>query len=140
MLTDGFQQNLNFIKFFSIFLPDYLVCYGEPKIYNARRGGPFDERGHPPTAKYYQSDPVFDLRSIKNLQTLPPDESIIVYDGDGQLSAAVVAYLRLLGYNAVTLLFGANQLFYDRLVDDPDLFEYRFSSDIIQNYPYVTGN
>jgi rhodanese-related sulfurtransferase len=140
MLETGFKQNTTFIKFFSIYFKDYLVCYGEPRIYNSRQGGPYDMQGHPPTAIYYQSDPVFDLRSVKNLQTLPPDKSIIVYDGNGELSAAVVAFLRLLGYNAVTLLFGGNQLFYSRIADDPELQEYKFSFGIIRNFPYITGN
>ena len=96
--------------------------------------------GHPLNAVFYQSDPIYDFRSVKYLQTLPANKIIFVYDGNGQLSAAVVAYLRLLGYEAVMLEFGANQLFYSRISDDPELFEYRFSSEIIKNYPYVTGN
>ena len=136
----GFRQETVYRIHLSVFESDYLVCYGEPRIYQARSNGVFDGLGHPLNAVFYQSDPIYDFRSVKYLQTLPANKIIFVYDGNGQLSAAVVAYLRLLGYEAVMLEFGANQLFYSRISDDPELFEYRFSSEIIKNYPYVTGN
>jgi hypothetical protein len=74
------------------------------------------------------------------LQTLPNDRPILIYSGDGQLSACMTAYLTVLGYDAKTLLFGANQLFYFRLSTDPNLTQYAFSNADIMNYPYLTGN
>jgi hypothetical protein len=52
----------------------------------------------------------------------------------------MAAYLRVIGYKAKTLMFGANQLFYPRLRLDPQLIEDAFLVENIMNYPYVTGN
>jgi len=118
---------------------NYIVCYGKMRLYYARRFVTFDGRGHPPGAIYYMDSPDFEFRSGKYLQSLPTDKPICVYDYDGQQSACMTAYLRVLGYDANSLLFGANQLFYSRMIDEPDLQEYAFSSLMINNFPYVTG-
>lgn len=47
------------------------------------------------------------------LKTLPTDKTIVVYCYTGQTSAFVAAYLRVLGYDAKSLLFGANGMIYD---------------------------
>ena len=67
------------------------------------------------------------------------DRKILVYDYNGQLSACMVAYLRVLGYDAISLEFGANQVFYNRMLDDPELVEYAFTSFVIKDYPFITG-
>jgi rhodanese-related sulfurtransferase len=118
---------------------NYIVCYGKMRLYYARRFIVLEGRGHPPGAILYMDSPDFELRSGKYLQSLPTDEPICVYDYDGQQSACMTAYLRVLGYDATTLLFGANQLFYSRMIDEPDLREYAFSSLMINNFYYVTG-
>lgn len=119
---------------------NYIVCYGKMRLYYARRFVTFDGRGHPPGAIYYMDTPDYELRSGKYLQSLPTDQPICIYDYDGQLSACVTAYLRVLGYDVTSLLFGANQLFYSRMIDEPDLKEYAFSSVKINNFSYVIGN
>ena len=118
---------------------NYIVCYGKMRLYYARRFVTLEGRGHPPGAIFYMDSPDFDLRSSKYLQSLPTDQPIYIYDYDGQLSACIAAYLRVLGYDASSLLYGANQLFYSRMIDEPDLREYAFSSLMINNFPYVTG-
>ena len=90
-------------------------------------------------AIFYNANPLFEIRSSESLQTIPGNKTILIYDGTGELSACMAAYLRVLGYNAQTLLFGANQLFYSRMIDDPELMEFVFSSARIKNYPYVPG-
>lgn len=117
----------------------YIVCYGKMRLYYARKFIVLEGRGHPPGAILYMDSPDFELRSGKYLQSLPTDKPIYIYDYDGQLSACITAYLRVLGYDATSLLFGANQLFYSRMIDEPDLREYAFSSPMINNFPYVTG-
>jgi len=62
--------------------------------------------GHIPGA--YQFTPKEDLASDAKLAYLPTDETIVVYCYSGQTSAQVSAYLRLLGYDAKSLLFGMN--------------------------------
>ena len=55
------------------------------------------------------------------------------------MRASLVAYFRLLSYNAQTHLFGGNTLFYRRMLDDPELIGYAFSHSEIKNFEYVTG-
>jgi len=69
--------------------------------------------GHIPGA--YQFTPKVDLSSDKKLDLLPQDKPIAVYCYTGQTSAQVVAYLRLLGYDAKSVLFGVNGFAYNSL-------------------------
>ena len=56
----------------------------------------------------------------------------MVYCYTGQNSAPVAAYLRILGYNAKSLKFGANGMIYD------DMTKSKWSENAIMNYEYVT--
>jgi len=118
----------------------YLVCFGSPELYytgSALSGDPLFGFGHPPGTRIYL--PQIDFRSTDNLQTLPVDKTIVIYSYSGQRSAYVGAYLKLLGYDAKSLLFGANNLIYPRMIWNSDLNEYAFKSSSINNYPYITG-
>jgi len=70
--------------------------------------------GHIPGAVQYT--PKNDLKSTTFLNTLPTDKEVVVYCYTGMTSSHVAAYLRLLGYNAKSLLFGANGMIYDLMV------------------------
>jgi rhodanese-related sulfurtransferase len=118
----------------------YIVCYGKMRLFYARKFIILEGRGHPPGTRLYMDTPDFEFKSGKYLQSLPNDQPICIYDYDGQQSACMTAYLRVLGYDVSSLLFGANQLFYSRMIDEPDLREYAFSSLIINNFPYISGN
>ena len=72
------------------------------------------EKGHIPGAIQYT--PKHDLSDTTFLNTLPTDKKILVYCFTGQNAAFTVAYLRLLGYNAFTVGFGANSFMHDILV------------------------
>ena len=113
--------------------PPYLVCYGESGLYfyPPRLG----TNGHPPGAILYLQSA--DLMSTKYLQTLPTNREILIYSYSGQLSAAVVAYLNIMGYQSKSLLYGACQLFYSRLLWSPDLIPYTFVQSRISNFSYV---
>ncbi|MBM4175685.1 MAG: rhodanese-like domain-containing protein [Ignavibacteria bacterium] len=80
----------------------FVICYGSSSLY--RMG----DYGHPPGAVLFQ--PRLDLNSSAYLQTIPNDQKVAVYDSDGQTSAYVVAYLRLLGYDAKSILGGARSM------------------------------
>jgi rhodanese-related sulfurtransferase len=67
--------------------------------------------GHLPGAIQYT--PKSDLKLSNNLKTLPTNKTIVLYCYTGQTSAQVVTYLKLLGYDAKSLLFGINVLSYD---------------------------
>jgi len=69
--------------------------------------------GHIPGA--YQYTPRKDINSNTLLNTIPSDKKILVYGYTGQSSAFMTAYLRLLGYNAFTLPYGANSFMYNTL-------------------------
>lgn len=142
LLDEGFTESSVFYRTLgtNTVQNNFLVCYGEGRLYFAPRDVPLGELGHPENTVWFRTDPTYDLRSIQFLQTLPSDTSIIIYSSDGQLSSCIVAYLRFLGYDAKTLLYGANQLFYPRMIGDPELISDAFSQEDIMNYPYVTGN
>lgn len=120
--------------------PNYFImCYGISDLYSADRyTGPFANQGHIPGAIRYI--PRVDLRSTENLQTIPPHKPVIMYDINGHVSAKVAAYLRVLGYNAKSILFGANNLFYSRVVWKPTLYPFAFLPERILDLPYYTGN
>ena len=70
----------------------------------------YDDPGHIPGA--YQFTPKMSLRSDEDLNLLPTDKPIVIYCYTGQTSAQVTAYLRLLGYEAYSLLYGVNGFAY----------------------------
>jgi rhodanese-related sulfurtransferase len=67
--------------------------------------------GHIPGAMQYT--PKADLKSTTFLKTLPANKTVILYCYTGQTSSFLAAYLRLLGYDAKSILFGANSMIYD---------------------------
>ncbi|MBT8380628.1 MAG: hypothetical protein KJN64_15575 [Ignavibacteria bacterium] len=137
ILIVGFTQNIIFTNGINTNL--YMVCYGKRRLYNAAKNGVFGEKGHPFNTASYHDSPLFELRSNKYLQTLPNSEKILIYDYNGQLGACMTAYLRVLGYDVKFLKFGANRLFYSRLLADPELSGFAFTPSIIKGYPFVGG-
>lgn len=113
----------------STFTNTFIVCFGHDGLYILGPNGDYSIKGHPPhSVFYFQSNgAVSDLRSTTYLQTIPSSKNIVVYSEYGQSSAFLVAYLRLLGYNAKSLLFGAN---WREPLPPFDLY----------NYPYDKGN
>lgn len=139
LIKNGFVSGINYAEHISTGTANthFLICYGQVRLYNEfKLGG----AGHPENVVWYKDSTLFEFRSSNSLQTLPNDQPILIYSGDGQLSACMVAYLTLLGYDIKTLLFGANQLLYRRLTSEPELAGYAFTMAEIMNYPYVTGN
>lgn len=91
--------------------------------------------GHIPGAMNYV--PKVDLKDSTYVRTLPTDKPVVVYCYTGTTSAFVAAYLRLLGYDARSLAYGANAMIYDVILGRPGFTTFG-SADIMQ-YPYVTG-
>jgi rhodanese-related sulfurtransferase len=73
-----------------------------------------------------------DLKLDVSLKTLPTDKTIVVYCYTGQNSARLATYLRVLGYDAKSLKFGANTMIYD------DMTISKWSDAAIMNYDYWT--
>jgi len=74
----------------------------------------YTDPGHIPGAIQYT--PKESVKLAVDLKTLPTDKPIAVYCYTGQTSAALVAYLRLYGYDAKSVLFGTNGMIYDIMV------------------------
>jgi rhodanese-related sulfurtransferase len=139
IIKEGFKYGLTYYNTLPSLNNKYPICYGKTYLYNARRNGQLAELGHPDDTRSYLDASLYEFRSSQYLQTLPTNTEIFMYDYNGQLSACMAAYLRVLGYDVKILLYGANQLFYSRLISDPELLGYAFTTDKIQNYPYVVG-
>ena len=78
-----------------------------------------------------QYTPKADIALEASLTTLPTDKTIVVYDYTGMTSSQLVAYLRVLGYDAKSLKFGANGMIYDEMTKS------KWSEALIMDYPYV---
>jgi len=138
--AEGFKFNMNYYQSLPNLNSKYPVCYGKSYLYNARKDYIFEGMGHPDNTRSYLDSPLYDFRSYRFLQTLPATTEIVIYDYNGQQAACMTAYLRVLGYDVKMILFGANQLFYSRMIDDPELNGFIFSSQKIRNYPLVPGD
>lgn len=90
--------------------------------------------GHIPGAIQYT--PKESLKLAADLKTLPTNKPIAVYCYTGQTSAFLAAYLRLLGYDAKSILYGTNGMIYDLMVTNSMTI---FKADQIMGYDYVTG-
>lgn len=87
--------------------------------------------GHVPGASQYT--PKASIKLSADLKTLPTNKAIAVYCYTGQTSSFLAAYLRLLGYDAKSLLYGMNGLAHDDMVtagmttfDDTQIMGYDF--------------
>lgn len=92
----------------------------------------YTDLGHIPGAMQYT--PKETIKLSADLKTLPTDKAVVVYCYTGQNSAFLTAYLRVLGYDAKSLLYGANGMIYDNL-NDAGLTVW--SESQIMGYEYV---
>jgi rhodanese-related sulfurtransferase len=91
----------------------------------------YADPGHIPGAVQYT--PKESIKLATDLKTLPTDKPIAVYCYTGQTSAFLTAYLRLLGYDAKSLLYGTNDLIYDIMVNKQMTV---FNASQIKGYAY----
>ena len=105
VLTEGFSAiSLTRETLYANLANYYIVNYWPVAEY---------DQGHVEGAIQYT--PKSDLKLATFLKTLPTNKTIVVYCYTGQTSAQVVTYLKLLGYDAKSLSFGANRMFYDTM-------------------------
>ena len=88
--------------------------------------------GHVPGAMQYE--PKVSMKLAADLTTLPTNKPIVVYCYTGQTSAFLAAYLRLLGYDAKSLLYGTNGMIYDKMVAKGGMSV--FTANEIKGYEY----
>ncbi|MBM4168617.1 MAG: rhodanese-like domain-containing protein [Ignavibacteria bacterium] len=98
----------------------YIINYWPASEYNA---------GHVQGAVQYT--PRSDLKSSTFLKTLPTDKPVVIYCYTGQTSSYLSAILRAMGYDAKSLLYGANAMMYDNMPAN------KFSTSEIKKYPWV---
>lgn len=104
-------------------------------VINYDRKDKYDS-GHIPGAVRYK--PGATLGIVSEMQTIPTDKNVVVYCNTGQNSGFATAYLRLFGYPAKSLTFGANSFMYDRMKEEKDSLAWTiFSDEEIHDYPYV---
>lgn len=116
----------------------YIACIIDEALYIYEQSGWLTNPGHPVTTALYKTLlPFSELRSDKFLQTMPIDKTIVLYGYNGHYSAALTAYLRLLGYETKSVLFGYNRMHYNRMLAYPCFENYTFGPDKINNYSYV---
>lgn len=95
--------------------------------------------GHIPGAiNYDPSGTNYPFKSDKDLLTLPTDKTIVLYCYTGQTSSFFAAYLRLLGYDVKSLLYGGNGMIYD-LMKNNGVANTFIPANEIKGYPYVVG-
>lgn len=105
----------------------YLVNYWPADKYQA---------GHLPNATQYT--PKKSFSPTADLATLPTSKPILVYCFTGQHAAFAAAYLQVLGYDAYTMVYGANAFMHSTMVAGGDPWS-PFTKAEIQNYPLVVG-
>ncbi len=88
----------------------------------------YTDPGHITGAVQYE--PKQSMSITQDLKTLSTEKPVVVYCYTGQNSANLAAYLRVIGYDAKSLLFGANGMIYD------DMTKSKWSEAAIMGYDY----
>lgn len=106
VLAEGYGSGVASISNQTLFsnLDDYYIVNYWPETQ-------YLDPGHVPGAVQYT--PKQSMKMSVDLKTLPTNKTIVAYCYTGQTSSFLTAYLRLLGYDAKSLLFGTNGMIYD---------------------------
>jgi len=107
----------------------YLMCYWPNDKYLSS--------GHLPGATQYT--PKKSLHKAGALNTLSLEKPNVVYCYSGQHSVFAAAYLRMLGYDAKSLAYGANGFIHTEMALTEPRPTRTFSEKLIQDLPLVKG-
>ncbi len=102
MLTNGFS---------SIASPDVFGHQADYQIFNFWTEADYTTFGHFNTALQFK--PISLGGEVS--KALNPEETTLIYCYTGQTSSMIVAWLNVMGYDAKSILYGANKLKYDEL-------------------------
>ncbi|OYT16831.1 MAG: hypothetical protein B7C24_05675 [Bacteroidetes bacterium 4572_77] len=108
---------------------DVLANPGNFFINNFWDAGDQDHYGH--IAGAYRIKPL--SLAGGEYKYLDQDATLVTYCWTGQTSSMITAYLKVLGYNPKSLLFGANGMIHE------DLASHKWSDAEIMNYEYETS-
>jgi len=81
----------------------------------------------------YQFSPRKSLSSKTDLFKIPTDKPVLVYCYTGTQSSFIVAFLKILGYNAYSLKYGANGFMYNTILKM--LPEFAFTKENVNDFP-----
>ncbi len=93
-------------------------------------------KGHLPGAIQYS--PKADFKLAASLKTLPTNKTIVVYCYTGQTSSQAATVLKVLGYDAKTLMFGVNVMNYDWMKTNGVSSWFNPATEI-KSFAFVTG-
>ena len=95
------------------------------------------EFGHIPRAIRYKPGATLGIEA--EMRTIPKDKNIVVYCATGHNSSFVVAYLRLLGYNAQSIRYGNNSFMHDKMIQEKINLSWEAFTDeeMLKDFPYV---
>lgn len=114
----------------------FIICLGNRFFYSSYFG-----TKHPYRAvNYMYQPPHSELKSINALQTIPSNKRIYLYSYEGHASAALTAFLRILGYDARAILFGGNSIIHSAMLATPGLEDYVFDQSDINDFEYFPGH
>jgi len=102
----------------------YVICCQCDSTYN---------KGHIVNSVLYNEKKTFNIKT--DLLTLPADKTIVVYSDKSLKSAFITVYLKMLGYKAKTLKYGANCFMNSKLIEMGN----GFNEKNIIDYPYETS-
>lgn len=105
----------------------YTICYW-----------PLDKyinNGHFPRSVHYE--PKKSLTLDTYLNTLPTEKPIVLYCYSGQHTTFVAAYLRMLGYDAKSLAYGANGFIHEVMAQTEARPSRTYTEKLIRHYPLV---
>lgn len=119
-----------------------VICYGIQNLYRFYgRTGHSTTYNHPPGTLWYNIPISLNSSARFFFQTLPNSEPLVIYSTNGHDSAFLMGFLRFLGYDAKSLLYGANAFGYNRMLnhEDPLIVGDAFTSADILDLPFVTS-
>lgn len=133
LFADGFQPVM--VGECCVF--NHWYCDGKFYVINYWPLELYEKIGHIPGAvNYPPAEKPF--RSDTHLLTLSTEIPNVLYCYTGQTSAYAAGYLRLLGYDARSLLFGTNGIVYDRMIENNVSNTFMPEKEIM-DYDYVSG-
>ena len=125
ILDDGFGKASVKLNYLEAYAKDcYVVSYQPENIY---------KKNHLKNAIYYGSESSLNLST--DLLSLPNEKIIVVYSNDAHSSAYMAGFLKVLGYDAKTLKYGASSFMNSKMLD----FGAGFDEKMTKNYPFETS-
>ncbi|MGD8779777.1 MAG: rhodanese-like domain-containing protein [Ignavibacteria bacterium] len=137
LINEGFTNKL--LESLEFSDDNYIFCFGNSEAYYLAKSSNTTFPSHPIGAPLYSAFYPKDLRSTKYLQTIPSTKKITVYSYSGQLSAAALSLLNVLGYDAVSLNYGLHKTSYAIIGGSRSGDFFVFTENKIRNYSFVTG-